>query len=262
MPTTAGDGLKDVWPVSCLDPDFEILAEVPSPLTISLTENGQGDFTAHIEAEETVTGAVFCMVATLDEMVAANGGGQSHMPYHVVLFLTRDTGDPFSLSAGESIDIQETFTVLPEWDYASMGVACWVQKSGGINPCTCGTPPYIDLPILRNVLQACYIDAGGTSVAEQPEARFALSTPAPNPFVTEARIAFSLPEQGHVTIALYDVAGRKVVGLVDETLPGGTHTTHWDGLDATGNDCAGGVYFVRMVGEDGLSRSEKLVKLQ
>ncbi len=260
MPTIAGDGLKDSYPGSCFEPDYQALAQRPSPLIITLTENGVGDFTAHIEAEETVTGALFCMVATHDDMVPAYGGGESHMPYHAVEFLSRTTGDPFSLAAGESVEINGTFTVQPQWDYDSMGVACWVQKAGGVNPADCGQ--YIDLPVMNEVLQACYIDAGGTSVPDGPEAKFSLSPPVPNPFVTEARIAFSLREQGHVTIALYDVAGRKVADLVNETLPGGAHATHWDGLDSTGNDCAGGVYFVRMVGEDGLSRSEKLVKLQ
>jgi hypothetical protein len=261
MPTIAGNGLQDVWPDSWLEADYQAHAALPSPMTLDITEDSEGTFTVHIEAEEAIApGAVFCMVATLDEFVDCYGGGRSHLPHHAKVFMTAVTGDPFTLGAGESVDITKSFTVQPDWDYSTMGVGAWVQRPGGFNPSPC---PYSDLTNTHGVLQSRWVPTGGTSVADGAEnARLALFPPAPNPFAGEARIAFSLPEHGRVSIELYDVAGRSVAGILDETLPAGRHQARWDGTDASGHDCAAGIYFVRMTYEGSEPLSEKLVKLQ
>ncbi len=260
MPTIAGNGLQDVWPTSWLEADFQAHAALPSPLTITLTENGIGDFTAHIEAEEDVTGALFCMVATHDDMVPCYGGGRSHMPYHVVEYLTSTTGDAFELLTGQSIDIQKTFTVQAAWDYDTMGVACWVQKAGGFNPSPC---PYADLTHTYGVLQACFSETNTTSVPDETAVTaLALSPASPNPFAGRTRIAFALPAAGDVSIELYDAAGRRVTAVFQGRLPGGEHEVSWDGRDASGHEVAAGIYFVRLMhGQEEITGS-KLVKLR
>ena len=259
MPTIAGNGIQDVWPHSWLEADYQAHAAVPSPLTIDITENGTGDFTVHIEAEEDVLpGARFCMVATLDEDVPSYTG-TSHLPHHAKVFMTAVAGDPFEPGAGESVDISHTFAVEPGWDYSAMGVAAWVQRPGGYNPSPC---PYGDLSIPNAALQSRWVPTGGTAVPETPETRFALSAPSPNPFSGKSRIAYSLPEDGRVTIQLYDVVGRHVAVLADDVLPAGPHAVTWDGFDDGGHECAGGIYFVRMMFEDGQTASEKVVKLK
>jgi hypothetical protein len=258
-PTVCGSGLSDCWPLTWLEADFQAHAAVPSPLTISITENGQGDFTAHIEAEEDVVDADFFMVATLDEYVPS-ASGMSHLPHHVKVYMTPpSSGEPFTLLMGESVDINKTFTVQPEWDYSDMGVAAWVSRPGGTNTSPC---PYGDIGNKNEVLQSSWMAAGGTSVPEGVKAKFALSAPSPNPFSGKSRIAYSLPDNGRVTIQLYDVAGRHVAVLQDDVLPAGPHAVTWDGLDEGGHECAGGIYFVRMTFEDGQVASEKVVKLK
>ena len=49
-----------------------------------------------------------------------------------------------------------------------------------------------------------------------------------------------------VRIAVYDVAGRLVRTLVDDTRPAGAHSTTWNGLDTRDARVAAGVYFVRL----------------
>ena len=161
MPTVCGDGMSDVWPVSWLEEDYQAHAALPAPLRISLHEEGEGQFRAHIYAEEDVEHAVFTMVAVEDDDVPANGGGTSHLPYHARVFMTAATGDAFEIAAGESTDITHTFTVDPSWDYDQMGVACWVQKPGGTNP---SPQPYGDVPIKNEVLQSAFVAAISVSV--------------------------------------------------------------------------------------------------
>ncbi len=75
----------------------------------------------------------------------------------------------------------------------------------------------------------------------------ALYTNYPNPFGPLTTLAFSLAETRRVSIAVYDVSGRVVDVLIDEELPAGRSSVHWDGKDATGRDAASGVYFARMM---------------
>lgn len=62
----------------------------------------------------------------------------------------------------------------------------------------------------------------------------------PNPFASQAAIEFALSRPARVRLAVYDVAGREVVRLVDEWKMPGRYTVPWA---ADGTAC--GVYFYR-----------------
>lgn len=67
----------------------------------------------------------------------------------------------------------------------------------------------------------------------------------PNPFNPDTRIAFDLVGPEHVSLLIYDVAGRRIRTLIDEVLPAGAHSVVWDGRDEAGRQAATGVYFYR-----------------
>jgi hypothetical protein len=69
---------------------------------------------------------------------------------------------------------------------------------------------------------------------------------APNPFHRETMIRWNLPREGPAKLAIYDVAGRVVRTLVDESSPAGLFSTTWDGRDQNGHPVATGVYFYRL----------------
>jgi hypothetical protein len=87
-------------------------------------------------------------------------------------------------------------------------------------------------------------------------ARVALSPPAPNPFTSETRITYSLPERQHVSLAVYDLQGRRVATLVDKDQGAGEYTLSWDGHTATS-----GLYFVRLQAGDTM-KTQKLMFLR
>ena len=75
---------------------------------------------------------------------------------------------------------------------------------------------------------------------------FALDGNYPNPVRAQTTIAFDLPEQTDVTLSVYDVMGRKVATLVDQSMPAGSHDVAWQGRGQNGQALASGVYFVRL----------------
>jgi flagellar hook assembly protein FlgD len=65
-----------------------------------------------------------------------------------------------------------------------------------------------------------------------------------------------------VTLAIYDVAGRRVRMLVDGRMTeAGDHRIDWDGRSDAGSRLASGVYFARFVAEGQVS-ARKLIMLR
>ncbi len=79
-----------------------------------------------------------------------------------------------------------------------------------------------------------------------PRPVFSLAQNQPNPFNPMTEIAYSLSQPGHVTIVIYDVAGRLVTTLVDETQTAGPHAEKWTGIDGDGRPVPSGTYFYRL----------------
>jgi hypothetical protein len=79
-----------------------------------------------------------------------------------------------------------------------------------------------------------------------------------NPLAEEASIEFGVPEAAHVRLAVYDVSGRLVAGLVDDRVARGYHVMRWDGRTSAGRRAGAGIYFVRLGSDEGV-RTAKVV---
>ncbi len=83
----------------------------------------------------------------------------------------------------------------------------------------------------------------------------------PNPFHQSTQFGFELPAAAHVSLKVYDVAGREVRTLVDAGLEAGTHGLSWDGRDDRGRRSAAGVYLYRLQSGTG-TQSRRLLLLR
>jgi hypothetical protein len=90
---------------------------------------------------------------------------------------------------------------------------------------------------------------------------FRLDPNEPNPFTRSSVLRFALPVGGRVTLAVYDITGRKVRSLVNGTLDAGWHQRVWDGTGDDGTHAGAGVYFSRLEGPGGV-RSRKMIMLR
>jgi PKD repeat protein len=96
---------------------------------------------------------------------------------------------------------------------------------------------------------------GGKSIEitgpdSEPRPVFSLKQNSPNPFGSGTAISYSLGTPSHVSLRVYDTAGRLVVVLVDQALDTGRHRAAWNGTDKHGAEVASGVYFYRLQAGD------------
>ena len=96
------------------------------------------------------------------------------------------------------------------------------------------------------------------SAAGDVPAATALAGVHPNPFNPQTTIAFTVRDPQRVTVAVFDVTGRRVAVLTDEVWPAGSHDLNWNGRDATGREMSSGVYFVNFRARD-TAVTEKVV---
>jgi len=82
---------------------------------------------------------------------------------------------------------------------------------------------------------------GSEMVVRQSES-VALLGNYPNPFNPSTRIYYSLEEDAHVTIRIYNILGQLVRTLVDDAQHQGDHSTSWNGKSDVGLKVVSGVY--------------------
>jgi len=83
----------------------------------------------------------------------------------------------------------------------------------------------------------------------------------PNPFNPGTTIRYTVGQGGPVQLRIYDVQGRLVRTLVNETQSARRYGVTWDGTDANGQRVASGIYFYRLT-TNGRSVSRRMVLLK
>lgn len=87
----------------------------------------------------------------------------------------------------------------------------------------------------------------------------------PNPFNSETKIRYFLPQKAHVRLNLYDTLGHPVKTLVFQKQGPGEYTAIWDARDAKGEPVATGNYICRLFARDKSGvwiKSEKLLLIK
>lgn len=90
--------------------------------------------------------------------------------------------------------------------------------------------------------------------AEQLGLQFGSKNPA-----SAHDLRYSLAEKAHVSLAIFDLAGRQLRTLVNQEAAAGTFSTRWDGRNDDGSMSPKGVYFARFVAGAGAANTRKIV---
>lgn len=106
----------------------------------------------------------------------------------------------------------------------------------------------------------------GTVVLETYEeslpATFSLNQNFPNPFNSRTVIEFDLPQGGHVTMEIFNLAGQIVATMIKDHRKAGHYQIRWDGKDDNGRALASGVYLYRLQFDGAHQATRKLVMLR
>ena len=171
-------------------------------------------------------------------------------------------GVPSDMPAGEYEmflnlpDPSETLRFKPEFAMRLANGGVWEAATGynrllhavRIDPAAAGEP-YTDTLYLRLLDQTTAVTESGVPLPE----RFQLHGNYPNPFNASTRIAFSLPGQSRVGIAIYNMLGQQVAAVDGGELQAGHReiSVEMPGLPS-------GVYFYR-IRADGLGATGRMV---
>jgi hypothetical protein len=150
----------------------------------------------------------------------ANGGGTG-------IAYSSDDG----VSWRELDDLPLTFT----YQIATLGETLYAGRVDGLWRRSIAT---VSIPVAR----------------ELPSLRFAIM--GSNPIHDEARLRVELPEAGRIRINVFDLAGRRVPGGIDEALPAGPNEVRW-----SAGGLAPGIYVARL-DASGATATVRLVRLR
>ena len=80
----------------------------------------------------------------------------------------------------------------------------------------------------------------------------------PNPFNPTTVIQYDIPNLSQVSLTIYDLSGRQINQLVNDTQSPGLKTIVWDGKDVMGNRMGAGVYIYQLKSDNHIE-SKKMI---
>ena len=91
---------------------------------------------------------------------------------------------------------------------------------------------------------------------------FELDQNYPNPFNPTTTINFGLPIAGNVQLVVYNLLGKEVTTLASGAMQPGNYKAQWNSLDQFGKKVSSGVYFYRLVVDNKVIKTHKMLLLQ
>jgi len=90
---------------------------------------------------------------------------------------------------------------------------------------------------------------------------FVLHQNYPNPFNPVTTLRYDLPENGHVNITVYDMLGREVKTLINQTQDAGYRSVIWNATNDYGKPVSAGIYLYQIQAGEYIS-TKKMVLLK
>jgi len=97
---------------------------------------------------------------------------------------------------------------------------------------------------MDNCIEACFL-ASNDEINQLPQA-FNLYNNYPNPFNPVTTLRYDIPENSHVTITIYDMLGRQVKTLINQTQDAGYRSIIWDATNDYGKPVSAGLYLYQI----------------
>ncbi len=105
-------------------------------------------------------------------------------------------------------------------------------------------------PVVENVTSATLSVTVGVEGGNLLPQTYKLYQNYPNPFNPTTTLRYGLPEEGNVSLIIYDVRGQVVQTIASEHQSAGWYDVVWNGQTADGKTISTGIYFARLVADD------------
>jgi hypothetical protein len=120
-----------------------------------------------------------------------------------------------------------------------------------------GATPASDLVVTLHAMPSSNVT--GVPGHELPKA-LAFYAPRPNPLTREALFSYDLPAAAPVSLAIYDLSGRRVASLVSGSQEADRYQVRWNAVSDGGARVPAGLYFARFM-TPGMNRVSRLIVL-
>lgn len=235
--------------------DFTVAAGTyPAGVEVELSGRADGGLWSGIDAGATLQyavdfGATNYTSPFLQIGIDADGSLAVHEPFDLV---TRIVEPGSVLASAQVIPVVLSASIYDNWTWTVLSGAPPVYHTGAAEVDLSSGLRFTRISVPAGVTWG---SEGGVFLRDVTAVEEAAAVPsamhlepnAPNPFNPRTTIRFGLPQPGAARLAVFDLAGRLIRTLVDESLPPGRHEVVWDGRDAAGRDVASGSYLARLV---------------
>ena len=222
----------DAHKLAPLSSNHALLAGVKgdTPLDISILPRPDSEFEFPVSVDATIPGTY---TLTVTDMTLSNG--QS------LYILDRATNAGMALTKGMTYEFQldrvAKLAVVNPFELLRSGPAKATAETEPRFVITGQKPVFTEMP------------------GDVPK-KLELSQNYPNPFNPSTVISYSVPEQAHVRLTVYDMLGREIAVLVNELKGPGSYDVTWDATDFSS-----GMYLYRIeAGTKSMTRRMTLVK--
>jgi len=230
--------------------------------TGTLTPGGTGTFDIHLDNTELVGTLEFTLVDIPESMTVTNvstvgrfddgiiEGSSEELEDGSYYFLGYDFFSGIEAGSGPILEIEVQFDDNLTNSSIMMSMASHATGDEGANP-------------LVTVFHGFGHFTGYLALDEviTIPGEFALHSNFPNPFNPTTMIAYDLPDAVDVQLDIYDLMGRNINTLVNQSQSAGRHFVTWNANDILGNQVSAGVYLYRLQAGKDIS-TQKMVLMK
>lgn len=163
-----------------------------------------------------------------------------------------DVGEPLhiNLNVASTLDADLYVYLVPPGLNDPVLLASSVNPEPGENESLVFSPPAGQECFLTVKRISGYGDATfqlwATPADLDPPSRTCFTGNYPNPFNPMTTIRFNVGSREKIQVSIFDMAGRLICNLANQTFDPGLQEVVWDGTDKVGGEVASGTYFARL----------------
>jgi len=213
----------------------------PAPVTITMWGNytqarGSGTIYARFrnDSTEAIVGRVI-FVITEDSIYYEAWNGDNWHNHVARDYLPTQYGEIVNISAGDSVDVSQPFTIHAGWNTDRCNIITWIQND------------VMQLDSTKEIWQGGIMkvtELAGIETESISDHLPSMVTTIPNPCTEGTAFLFYLPQGVEYSITLFDVMGRQIRRLHGVSY-GYQESVKWDRKDDKGGTVNAGIYLYR-----------------